>query len=81
MIERLQSNDDVVLAPAEDGGYVMIGCREDYPILFSNMEWGIDNVSDKTRLRAIESGIRLSSLRIHWDVDNYSDWQRFCALE
>ena len=81
MIERLQSNDDVVLAPAEDGGYVMIGCRKDYPILFSDMEWGIDNVSDKTRLRAIESGIRLSSLRIHWDVDNYSDWQRFCALE
>ena len=81
MIERLQSVDDVVLAPAEDGGYVMIGCREDYPILFSNMEWSMSNVSDETRLRAIQSGIRLSSLGTQWDIDNYIDWQRFCALE
>jgi rSAM/selenodomain-associated transferase 1 len=81
MIKKLMSGDDVVLAPAEDGGYVMIGCSEDYPILFSQMAWSTKTVSDNTRQRAAEAGIHLSSIKMQWDVDNFNDWQRFCALE
>ena len=80
-IERLMASDDAVLAPAEDGGYVMIGCSGDYPILFSEMVWSTETVFDVTCQRAAQADIQLSSIRTQWDVDNFNDWQRFCASE
>jgi rSAM/selenodomain-associated transferase 1 len=81
MIEKLMSGDDVVVAPAEDGGYVMIGCSGDYPLLFSAMTWSTVTVFDNTCQRANYAGIQLSTIKMQWDVDNFNDWQRFCALE
>jgi len=80
-IEKLMSGDDVVLAPAEDGGYVMIGCSDDYPMLFSEMEWSTKSVFDNTCQRAAQAGIKLSNIKMQWDVDDFNDWQRYCALE
>lgn len=80
-IERLMSGDDVVLGPAEDGGYVMIGCSDTHPTLFSAIPWGTETVFKETIQRADEANIKVSSLRTQWDVDSFSDWQRFCTLE
>lgn len=39
---------DVVLGPAEDGGYYLIGLNELAPDLFSNIDWGSDKVLNQT---------------------------------
>ena len=41
-------NNDVVIGPAEDGGYVLLGMKMLYPSLFQNMEWGNDTVFETT---------------------------------
>ncbi len=80
-IERLLLGDQVVIAPAEDGGYVMIGCNDDYPTLFVDMEWGTDHVFYDTLQRAEQAELSLSRIRMQWDIDTIADWQRFCDLE
>jgi len=39
---------DLVICPAEDGGYVLIGARRFEPELFSNVEWGSGAVLEQT---------------------------------
>ncbi|HAJ75651.1 MAG TPA: flagellar biosynthesis protein FlgB, partial [Gammaproteobacteria bacterium] len=36
----LQQGNDVVIGPAEDGGYVLIGLKQPCPGLFQGIEWG-----------------------------------------
>src|SRR5262249_10846426 len=45
----LRSHDDVVVIPADDGGYVLIGMRRPHPELFSAMRWSTHDVMDETR--------------------------------
>ena len=40
----LRNGTDVVVYPADDGGYVLIGMRQPRPVSFSNMAWGTDGV-------------------------------------
>jgi uncharacterized protein len=42
---------DVVLGPAADGGYYLIGMRAPQPILFAHMEWSHAGVLDQTIAR------------------------------
>ena len=85
----LQGGCDVVLAPAQDGGYALIGARRVSPAMFEGIEWGGERVYDETRARL--SGYRWRALRRVWDVDRPEDldrlrWLRFvsavrrCAL-
>jgi len=72
---------DVVLGPADDGGYVLIGARRTAPAMLAGIEWGTNRALDQT-CRNLE-GARLScaSLPVSWDVDEPSDWARFLSLE
>jgi rSAM/selenodomain-associated transferase 1 len=45
--ERLDSND-VVLGPATDGGYYLLGMKELIPSIFQNKEWGTPSVFSST---------------------------------
>ena len=72
----LLSEADVVMAPAEDGGYGLIAARRPIPELFERMPWGTDGVAALTRKRARERGLRLAELRTIWDVDTASDFER-----
>lgn len=49
--EWLDGGTDAVLAPALDGGYVLIGLRRIEPFLFAGMAWGTDRVLAETRRR------------------------------
>ena len=49
--EWLDEGADAVLAPALDGGYVLIGLRRFEPSLFAGMAWGTDRVLAETRRR------------------------------
>jgi rSAM/selenodomain-associated transferase 1 len=76
----LQGVSDVVLAPAEDGGYALIGARRVTPELFRGVSWGGPRVYDDTVARLGASGLRWRALRTVWDVDLPEDLERFRAL-
>lgn len=71
---------DVVLIPAEDGGYVLIGARAAYPALFTGMAWGSATVLAETRARVQASGLTSTELPTLWDVDTEADLDRFERL-
>jgi rSAM/selenodomain-associated transferase 1 len=67
---------DVVIAPAEDGGYGLIAARRAYAELFADMPWSTAEVADLTRRQAAAAGLRITELRTIWDVDTAADYDR-----
>jgi hypothetical protein len=65
-----------VIAPAEDGGYVLIGLRRREPRLFSGIDWGSASVMAQTRARLAELGWTWRELEPRWDVDRPEDLAR-----
>lgn len=76
----LQRGADVVLAPAEDGGYVLIGCTRSQAGLFTNMPWGTREVLKLTRERIRQQRLNCVELATHWDVDCIGDYLRYRSL-
>lgn len=67
---------DYVFQPAEDGGYVMVGCRHYAPALFRNVPWGTTRVMHISRRRLNQGGYNYEELPVLWDVDEIADLQR-----
>ncbi|MBL6987088.1 MAG: TIGR04282 family arsenosugar biosynthesis glycosyltransferase [Methylobacter sp.] len=81
-LAALQNGQDAVIAPAEDGGYVLLGLNAPQPALFEDMVWGNENVMKETLLRAQHSLILVHELARQWDVDTVEDWDRYlCSLK
>jgi uncharacterized protein len=76
-LTALQNGNDAVIAPAEDGGYVLIGLSAPQPLLFENMCWGNSRVQAETRRRAAAVGLEVHALPMQWDVDTPQDWERY----
>lgn len=72
----LRAGADAVLAPAEDGGYALIGLRRISPGLFDDIAWGGPGVLAETRRRFARLGWRWVELRTLWDVDRPEDVAR-----
>jgi hypothetical protein len=68
---------DIVLGPARDGGYYLIGLRKPVPGLFQNMPWGTDQVLAETRQAAERQGLKIQLLESLSDVDRPEDLS-FC---
>jgi len=75
----LQAGAHIVLAPAEDGGYALIGARRITPGLFTGVEWGGAQVLAQTLRNAKRVGLRCKLLRTVWDVDRPEDLERLKA--
>lgn len=75
----LAGGADLVLAPAEDGGYGLIGLRGPAPFLFSDMPWSTDRVAALTLERAWAANLRIVLLPPVWDVDTPADYRRLVA--
>ncbi len=69
---------DAVIAPAEDGGYALIGLRRPLPDLFRDIEWGSERVYAQTLTRL--APYRWRALRTVWDVDRPADLERLRSL-
>jgi glycosyltransferase A (GT-A) superfamily protein (DUF2064 family) len=72
----LRAGNDAVFAPAEDGGYVLIGLARNEPRLFSGISWGSAQVMAQTRECLRACALRWHELETLWDVDRPEDWQR-----
>lgn len=70
--QYLQSND-VVLGPAQDGGYVLIGLRRCDIRIFNHVVWGSDQVLLQTRANLLELGWHWQELPALRDVDRAND--------
>ncbi len=65
--------NDVVLGPAVDGGYYLIGLQRPVPQVFTGIDWGTDAVLRQT-LEAIQGlGLRVAKLKPLRDVDRPED--------
>lgn len=74
--EKLRDHD-LVLGPAEDGGYVLIGFSRIEAGLFNGLIWGSDQVLKQTSANASRLGMTLALLDVRWDVDEYEDFIRW----
>ena len=72
----LREGNDVIIIPAEDGGYVLIGTRTAQPTLFSGIAWGTKSVLADTRARIVERLLVLIERPPLWDVDTEDDLAR-----
>ncbi len=70
---------DLVIGPANDGGYTLIGLHSFVPALFDFMSWGTDTVFRNTWEAACRVGMRALKLKSLSDVDHPGDlpeWHR-----
>ena len=72
----LREGNDVVLIPAENGGYVLFGMRKAQPTLFSNIAWVKSTVLAAMRARIVEQRLMLVERPPLWDVDTELDLAR-----
>jgi rSAM/selenodomain-associated transferase 1 len=66
----------LVLGPAEDGGYYLIGLTRSRPEFFEHIPWGTPLVLQRTREAAEALGIPVETIPLWYDVDSASDLRR-----
>jgi rSAM/selenodomain-associated transferase 1 len=71
---------DAVLAPAEDGGYALVGMRKVSAELFAGIAWGGPDVYAETAKKLARAGYRWRALRTVWDLDRPADLDRLASL-
>ncbi len=75
---------DLVLGPASDGGYYLIGLRRLIPQLFIGIEWSTAMVLERTLAIAAELNLSVALLPVLSDVDYPADleiWERVVARQ
>ena len=76
---RALDSADVVLGPATDGGYYLIGMSRLYPSLFENVPWSSPETLRVTVERARELELSVAMLEERRDVDTADDWRDWLA--
>jgi rSAM/selenodomain-associated transferase 1 len=72
----LAPGERVVLGPAEDGGYYLLGARQAHAHLFADIAWSSATVAATTRTRAAECGLLVVELPTWYDVDDDASLRR-----
>ncbi len=74
-VRRLRKTD-VVLGPAADGGYYLIGLRLPAPQLFEGIAWSSENVLRQTLDRVALRGLSCELLTVKEDIDDLESLRR-----
>ena len=74
--EAVGSTDGVVLGPADDGGYYLIGMSRLHAAVFDGVAWGTATVLAETLRAAERAAISTRLIRRAFDVDTIEDVQR-----
>lgn len=75
--ETSLAENDVVLGPAVDGGYWLIGMNRLIPALFESIDWSTHQVLQQTRNQADSVCARVGLIRVLEDVDDLDGWHRY----
>src|SRR6266702_5380615 len=70
--------DRVVLGPSDDGGYYLIGMKQNHPQLLERIDWSTELVLEQTKQRAREFNLEVSLLPTGYDVDDAPTLRRLC---
>jgi rSAM/selenodomain-associated transferase 1 len=71
-VNALREDDNVVLSPAIDGGYTLIGLSKLHRRLFEDIPWSTSAVYDLTLERARSIGLPVVSVPGWYDVDDHA---------
>ncbi len=77
--QRALKLHDVVLGPADDGGYYLIGMNVPQPVLFDGIDWSTDRVLSQTLDHARSRGLSVFVLPAWYDVDNGQELDRLSS--
>tara|TARA_B110000503_G_C7143768_1_gene412034 strand:+ start:1155 stop:1748 length:594 start_codon:yes stop_codon:yes gene_type:complete len=69
-------NSDVVIGPANDGGYYLLGTNNFHPELFQDIKWSTEKVLKETRQRANTNNLSVSLLKELIDLDTLEDLEK-----
>jgi uncharacterized protein len=69
-VRALQEGDTVVLGPAIDGGYTLIGLSRPHARVFADIPWSTPDVYRLTIERADEIGVPVVTVPLWYDVDD-----------
>ncbi len=64
---------DIVIGPAFDGGYYLLGMNQLYPFVFEGITWSSDQVFNQTIQKIRTQNLRMHTLEILSDVDELKD--------
>lgn len=76
----LKTGTDVVLGPAQDGGYYLIGMSVHHAGLFQNISWSTDRVLAETLQQLRVLGLNWHTLPVHRDIDTAEDYAVYMTL-
>lgn len=77
---RLQDND-IVVGPAADGGFTLIGCRDGAAGLFSDIRWSTPHTLSDLLQNARQLNLKMHCLPLWYDIDRIDDLILFSALQ
>ena len=72
--------NDVVIGPATDGGYYLIGIKQSRPELFADVQWGTESVCETTLNICEREGLSVALLQEESDVDDLEGWLKAKAF-
>jgi hypothetical protein len=67
------ASSQVVLGPATDGGYYLLGTQEHYPWLLEGIPWSTSGVLDATVKACRREGVSVVQLEMKRDIDTLAD--------
>ena len=70
---RALADHDLVIGPAEDGGYYLLGMKKFNPFLFRNMPWSTSSIYKLTSEEANLHGMKVYTLPTLRDIDTIDD--------
>jgi len=76
----LADKKEVVIGPAEDGGYVLLGMKRFLPDIFQDIPWGSERVLSLSVKKLDLLHINYKLLNLAWDVDTPEDLHRYLEL-
>ena len=79
--QQLQDGADYVIAPAFDGGYVLIGSVVDIAAMFELIAWGGETVLSQTLKQAARHNVNVKLLETLQDIDRPQDLLSLTELE
>jgi len=78
---HLLSNNDVIIGPAKDGGYYLLGMKSTSPLLFESMPWSESSLYEKTIEKLNQLNFTHSSLIQLEDIDTEEEWNRYVQTQ